>query len=705
MVRIRVLLAIFLVQFFVFHTYEGEGSPVQPESNIPQVALSVTPLDLTRPPTREEIMAAGQLGGQLYPTHEISDKKREEAINLSFGEAIQEWNKHEYKNAAAMFRKHMEEYPDSPWVSEAILHIGCDAHYNGRYTEAEESFKWILEENKFKDYEGAKILKNKAKLRLGVLKVDQNNFDEAKELFRELKQEGLNWRDRTYASHWIQRLSRYTSGKLSMLNCGTRALAYLMEKDGRKTDAKKVVEVIPETTNGQSFLDLHDIASKYGYKLTALWIPVSRLNRLPLPAIMHIPAKDNGDSGHYWILEKISKDTLEIFDPQSENRFHQSIGEFSKEWRGNALVFSGKKKLPGIKLTGSDIERIYGGCCGVPRPEDGLGDPGNGDKPPCGSPVWSVNIINMNLYVHDIPLWYSNHIGPSVNISLSYNSQSAIANNEPFGNKWQFNYGSYLVVDTGGNVTIFMPDGRRDVYSPSGSGGYNHPYQVYNTLTKVAENHFELKFPDDIVYVYNIPAGTTSLQPFLVEIRDPYDKKITFGYNANVRLKTITDALGRMTTLTYNNQGLVTKITDPFMRTALFNYDADRNLIKITDMGGHASSLSYDGDVYLTRIVNEKGQWDFYIEPSDNVQAYANDYPPPGANMWESYRITITNPLGENEEYFYHGGCGSAIGISSCGYSWYVSPKHYVYPNLSGSVNNFKSAPKTVYDLYKKSSG
>lgn len=82
-------------------------------------------------------------------------------INLSFGKAIQEWNKHEYEKAVTMFRKHMEEYPDSPWVSEAILHIGCDAHYNGRYAEAEESFKWIPEENKFKDYEGAKRLKNK----------------------------------------------------------------------------------------------------------------------------------------------------------------------------------------------------------------------------------------------------------------------------------------------------------------------------------------------------------------------------------------------------------------------------------------------------------------------------------------------------------------------------------------------------------------
>ncbi|MBI5409777.1 MAG: hypothetical protein HZA14_10465 [Nitrospirae bacterium] len=82
-----------------------------------------------------------------------------------------------------MFRKHREEYPDSPWSSEAVLHTGCDATYNGRYTEAEESFNWILEKNKDKDHEGAKILMNKAKTRLGILKVYQNNFKEAQRLF------------------------------------------------------------------------------------------------------------------------------------------------------------------------------------------------------------------------------------------------------------------------------------------------------------------------------------------------------------------------------------------------------------------------------------------------------------------------------------------------------------------------------------------
>jgi len=675
---------------------------IDTESMIPGVLPSVKALDLTRAPTNEEIMAAGQLGGQLYPTHKILDKVREEKINLSFGEAIQAWNKHNYKEAIQLFKKHLQEYPDSPWASEAVLHIGCDAYYNGRHTEAEEGFKWILDKNNGKTHEGAKILVNKARARLAVLKVYQNNFKEAQNQFATLEKDGLDWRDRTYASAWIQRLSLMNSNKLAMLNCGTRALAYLLEKDGKEAEARKVVELLPETVQGHTIKALSDIASGYGYNVAAIRISASELKDLPVPAVMHISAKNGGDSGHYWILEKVEGEKLDLFDPQAGLRFQQNVDEFSKEWNGNTLVFSDKDNLPGIRLAENEMEQFYGGCCGTQRSPGGLGDPGpnqgpGGPKDCHGSPVWSVNMVTMNLYVTDIPLWYTSPKGPSVNISLSYNSQSAIAYNEPFGNKWQLNYSSYLTVDTGGNVTIFMPDGRRDVYSKT-TGGYNHPYQVFNTLTKIAENHFELKFRDDTVYVYKIPPGTTSLQPFLVEIRDSHNQKLTFGYDSNVRLTTITDALGRITSLTYNVQGLVTQATDPFGRFATFEYDASRNLIKITDMGGYASSLSYDQDAYLTSIQKPNGTWGFYIEPADGVVAYSDDYAPPGANMWQSYRVTITNTLGDKEEYFYHGGCGWAAGINACAYSWYVSPKDYV-PYASGSVNNFRSASKTVYYL------
>jgi TolA-binding protein len=87
--------------------------------------VRLSPLDLSKTPTTEEIMSAGQLGGPLYPTHEIDDKEKEKKINLSFGNAIEKWNRHEYETAVQMFRDHVEQYPDSPWTSEAVLLWGA----------------------------------------------------------------------------------------------------------------------------------------------------------------------------------------------------------------------------------------------------------------------------------------------------------------------------------------------------------------------------------------------------------------------------------------------------------------------------------------------------------------------------------------------------------------------------------------------------
>ena len=197
-----------------------------------------------------------------------------------------------------------------------------------------------------------------------------------------------------------------------------------------------------------------------------------------------------------------------------------------------------------------------------------------------------VNTTSMNIFVTDTPMWYAPPRGPSVHITLSYNSQSSITHNEPFGNKWIFNYGGYLVVDTSGSVLIFMPDGRYDVFSPNGVGGYTRPFQVFNTLTKLAENYFELRFPDDSVYVYRIPPGTSSQQPFLSEIRDAYTNRLAIGYDANVHVTTITAADGKVFSFSYNASGLCTNVADPFGWSARFEYDGSRNLTKITDMGG-----------------------------------------------------------------------------------------------------------------------
>jgi RHS repeat-associated protein len=735
-----------------------EPDPGDPGRLVPAHRVSVQSLDLTRPPSEDELIAAGQLGGPLFPTHELSDKRREEAARWAFGHAINEWNKHEYPKAVTLFRKHVEEFPDSPWAGEATLHIACDATYNGRYTEAEAIFNQLIADNQGKAHPGAQMLLNKARQRLALLRVEQNNLAEARNLLATLLQESPDWRQRTYASHWIQRLSQFAAAKQALLSCGSDALAYALEREGRSAEAAQVRTNVPATLRGYTLSDLAKLATAHGRDLVAIEAGPADLARLSLPAILHITAKGPGASGHYWVLDKVQGDQMELYDPQSHHRFHQTASELAREWSGRALLFSGTGPIPGRKLQLSELEESSGGCCGVPPPEDDLGCPpcnkrmasslarccgqaslaatgagasggggaggasaaggsasgGAGDSASAAplqlgmsGATWFVNSANLNLFVAENPLWYYPAYGPAVAIAPSYNSQSAIAYNEPFGNKWAFNYGSYLTMDTAGLISVFMPDGRRDIFFPTGNGSYAGGYRVYNTLTALGPNHFELRFPDETVFVYQIPAGTQAQQPMLVEIRDAYSQTVSLGYDAAIHLTTITDALGQVTTLSYAASGLVTNVADPFGRHATFDYDANKNLIRVTDMGGHSTSFTYDPNVYLTSVADARGAWTFHFEPADGIGTVANSdaYPAPGMAMFGNARLTVTNPIGGKEEFFYYGGC-DIDGYNGCdGYTWHVRPRDYI-PWTSPQVNTYNSrVPKTRFLFDRLDSG
>ena len=688
---------------------------------LPDVALRMTPLDLSQPLTTEDIMTAGELGGALHPTFDlpvtdaaqmrsfsltsasVSAFVRRDAMLREFGAAMNAWNAHQYTEAVEMFARYEQEFPDSPWVSEAILHRGCEAYFTGRYREAETLFQRVMDRNAGSAHIGAIMLTHKALGRLAVLRVNQNNIDEALTLFRRLHDDSPDWRDRTYASNWILRLSQRRAGGTALLNCGALALAAVLEQDGRRDEAQQVRQLTPTDARGYSLRDLRELAEQYGYHVSGRQVSASDLRHLPLPAIVPVSSGDSGDKGHYWMLEAADATGARLHDPQSGRRFTQALDQLTQEWQGIALIIQQEERsLPGIAMTDNELGRIFGACCGVNAPTDDLGDPGEhagpqsgpGPKTPCGSPIWSVNMVSMNLYLHDVPLWYAPPIGPSVEISLSYNSQATLTQHEPFGKKWQFSYATYLVTDPGGTVTIFMPDGRRDVYSPDGSGGYTRPYRVYNTLRKLADNSFELRLLDDTTYRYGRPAGTTTNQALLRYICDPYNQCLSFGYDASVRLTTITDALNRVTTLSYNAAGFVSTVRDPFGRSASFDY-ANGSLTKITDMGGYWTELAYDANVYLASLTNPRGTWGFYVEPADEIPNNSNPYPAPGGVMWDNYRITVTNPEGGKEEYYYD--AYHSYYDANAVNAWYVSPRDY-RPYVSPQDNNASaSTSKTTY--------
>jgi RHS repeat-associated protein len=624
--------------------------------------ITLRNLDLSRVPGEQELRRAGQLGSPLTPTGPAEPKsiknstqrKRQEQDNLLFAKAMDLWNRHKYTEAVQLFKQHRAEFPESPWAAESELHMGCEAQFNGRWDEAEFNFEWIL-----KQAAKGTDMYQKAKLRRSVLAMEQGQVQMAIDSFKEMLKTEKNWERRTYAQTWIRQLSLWKNFQAALRNCGSESIAHLCEIQGQAEKAEKLRQRPAKGDHGFTISELMTVAKEAGFKPKAIRADGQELDKIATPFIAHY--RDL----HYVVVKDISPETEEvkIYDPRLKHETKLPWDNFLRQWSGLGIVFN-EEIAKEIRLASVEDLHQVGGCCGIPRPEDDLGDEDDEEDEDCGKglPTWRVNRINFNVLVRDIPLWYDNNIGPNVRIILTYNSQDSINQLRPFGNKWMFNYASYAMEGPGGTVTIVMPHGRRDTYTPNGPNTYSPPKNRPNyQLTKVGEYAYELKLPNRNVYRYAVPEvlegeSTTSL---LVEVRDPFGQKITLDHNA---------------------QGALTKIKDALGREATFQYDENDDLTGQTDMGGVSYSYAYDSDSYLSSITLPSGKTKFYIEaaetgnaiqasyPSSGQQANqgGQNYPAPGAAMWENYRVTITDPLGFKEEYYFDG---------EGGYGWYRNKK------------------------------
>lgn len=100
------------------------------------------------------------------------------------------------------------------------------------------------------------------------------------------------------------------------------------------------------------------------------------------------------------------------------------------------------------------------------------------------------------------------------------------------------------------------------------------------------------------VYTFADRAATAANRHiFITEVINPQGQALTFTYDASVRLVAVTDALGQVTTLDYEDSAapmLLTKVTDPFGRVASLSYNPVGQLVAVTDPIGLTSRFAYD---------------------------------------------------------------------------------------------------------------
>jgi RHS repeat-associated protein len=658
--------------------------------------LNLKSLDLTKPPSEADIRRAGQLGSPLSPSRaadpakikNAAARKKQEEDNKALGRAIQKWNEHKYPEAAALFRQHRQTFADSPWAGEAELHLGCNAQFSGSWDEARASFEWILTNTP----KGSDIYQ-KAKLRRAILHFTQGQLEEAGQTFTELLKGETDWERRNYAQYWIQQMGIYRGHQVALRACGRDSIACVLDSKGEKAKANALRGTVAPSERGYSIGELVALGKSSGLDATAVRASTLELAGLPTPFVAHY-----SDEHFVVIREVTSSGAVKLFDPRLQHDCLLTGEQFAAQWSGLAVVFSAPPA--GIRLASQgELTQVMGGCCGLPLYPSQLGPKWKDDCLHRGLPGWQVNPVNMNLVVSDVPLWYESPIGPAIELELTYNSQDSLNQIRPFGNKWLFNYASYAMESPNstlpaGSVLIVMPTGRGDVYQPLTASEYSSPPGAFTKLTKIADYTYDLLLPDGMTYHYGIPAamqhpissgglgGTSSL---LLSMEDRNHNLVAIGHNEQGEIISITDAQNNKITFAYNAEGLIKSARDEFGRTATFGYDASRNLINQKDMGGLTYSYTYDENVYLTSITTPTGTTLFYIEPAnDALSNGADEYPVPGGLMWSNYRLTVTDPLGYKEEYYYSGFLAAG---------WHRDKKQYLSPLPPQDYE----APKTTY--------
>jgi YD repeat-containing protein len=161
---------------------------------------------------------------------------------------------------------------------------------------------------------------------------------------------------------------------------------------------------------------------------------------------------------------------------------------------------------------------------------------------------------------------------------------------------------------------------------------------------------YERQSSSGAVEVFSQTDGATTAprKVFLTQSRDAAGNTLSFNYDGQLRLVSATDAIGRVTTVSYELAAdplKVTKVTDPYNRSALFEYDDSGRLVKITDVIGITSEFEYG--------VNQE----YLTATSDFIRAMTTPYGTttfrsgigPYASVNNNRWVEATDPLGGTE--------------------------------------------------------
>ena len=197
--------------------------------------------------------------------------------------------------------------------------------------------------------------------------------------------------------------------------------------------------------------------------------------------------------------------------------------------------------------------------------------------------------------------------GPNAVLDFKRTYNSTNSQNGILGYGWSCSFTDQLEID-GGSITRVLSTGRHIAYEEDGNGGWVTQQGKKNTISSISGG-YELTKSNGDVHTYDDQGRLTQIQLLngylrnftysdtqLTTIEDNFGKTLTFTYNIDGRLETLTAPTGTYT-YSYLDDNLVS-VTRPDSTTRNYHYtDANdaHNLTSVDDEAGfELMSVSYD---------------------------------------------------------------------------------------------------------------
>jgi RHS repeat-associated protein len=642
--------------------------PIRPNRTRPQVTPPPAYALFSDEPTPQDLFRARVFGEPLVPVG--GDPSPAETRELA--RAIEAFQKAGDIEKTEPFEEFLREHPASAWRASLLANLGATYRLANRFTRAEKSLEqaWQLarsESGQWAAAVGDKALADQLDLHMTFGRQEpierllaeaegrdvQGSAVETLEFARWTVQGLTNAHEKAVPSGPValDKILRHL-GRKDVYDPELASSEEPTEEEDLRKDAAQpllhnpTLAAFHATPEGASLVEMQALASEVGLKMQMAYREDPDA-RIPVPSMMHLRSQ------HFAAVIGVDRDgTVRLNDPILGGDIYLSPRVLKEEASGYFLVRAGD--LPkGWRAADPSAAGAVRGKCHYPFLEGGA----TGQKaPPCkpcqGLAGYTIQLQLAGISIMDTPVGYTPPRGPALDFTVVHNhreiGQPAIFPFSNLGKKATHNWLSYVEDNPSlpsANLLLYLRGGGRESLTGFDGTAFQPHYFSRGVLRRVssAPIRYERDLPEGGVEVFALSDGalTAPRRIFLTEVRDAQGNVAQLAYDIQLRLVSITDAIGQVTTLTYellSDPLKITKVTDPFGRSARFEYNDSGQLIRIVDVIGMTSSLEYGVSGYVRALTTPYGTSTFRWGAQVTILGYE-------PMRW----VEATDPLGGTE--------------------------------------------------------